>query len=50
MAKPENATDFVKAAELAGKADEKNAELETLYEEWEQLQTTIEEKGYEEDM
>lgn len=50
MAKPENATDFVKAAELAGKADEKSAELDALYEEWEQLQTTIEEKGYEEEI
>lgn len=48
MAKPENATDFVKAAELAEQADEKNKELDKLFEEWEELQITIEENGYEE--
>lgn len=48
MAKPENATDFVKAAELAEQADEKNKELDKLFDEWEELQITIEENGYEE--
>ena len=47
MAEPENATDFVKASELAEAAEKKNAELDTLFEEWEELQTTIEENGYE---
>lgn len=48
MAKPENATDFEKAAELAKCAEEKNTELEALMEEWTELQIEIEEKGYNE--
>ncbi len=47
MTKPEYAADFTKLAELSQMADDKNAELETLMEEWEALQTEIEEKGYE---
>ncbi len=48
MAKPENATNFEKAAELAELAESKNAELEALMEEWTELQLEIEEKGYSE--
>lgn len=47
MTKPEYAADFTKLAELSAKAEEKNSELEALMEEWEQLQITIEERGYE---
>lgn len=47
MAKPENAVDFTKLAELSEQSGEKNTELETLLEEWEGLQITIEERGYE---
>lgn len=48
MAKPENAVNFEKAAELAAAADEKNTELEKLMDEWAELQTEMEEKGYSE--
>ena len=47
MAKPENSADFTKLAELSEQSEIKNAELETLLEEWEELQITIEERGYE---
>lgn len=47
MAKPEYSTDFTKLAELSKCAEDKNTELESLMEEWEQLQITIEENGYE---
>ena len=47
MTKPEYAADFTKLAELSQKSDLKNSELEMLMEEWEQLQLTIEERGYE---
>lgn len=47
MSKPEYSADFTKLSELSKEAEEKNAELETLMTEWEQLQTTIEERGYE---
>ena len=45
--KPEFAADFVKAAELSEKAEKLNAELEELFVKWEELQTVIEENGYE---
>lgn len=48
MTKPEYSADFTKLAELSEAAEKKNEELETLMEEWEQLQLTIEERGYEE--
>ncbi len=47
MSKPENTADFTKLAELSEQSELKNAELETLLEEWEELQITIEERGYE---
>ena len=47
MTKPEYSTDFTKLAEFSRSADEKNEELLVLMEEWESLQTEIEEKGYE---
>lgn len=47
MAKPENSADFTKLAELSEQSEAKNTELETLLEEWEELQITIEERGYE---
>lgn len=47
MTKPEYSADFTKLAELSEAAADKNAELETLMEEWERLQIEIEEKGYE---
>ncbi len=47
MAKPEYSADFTKLAELSGKAENKNSELEELIAEWEELQLEIEEKGYE---
>ena len=46
MLSPEVATDYVKAAEIAAEVDKLNAQLEELYEEWENLQTEIEENGY----
>lgn len=48
MAKPEIASDFGRLAEMSQTAEEKNAELDALMQEWESLQTEIEEKGYEE--
>lgn len=47
MSKPEYSADFTKLSELSKEVEEKNAELETLMTEWEQLQITIEERGYE---
>ncbi|MGN1116057.1 MAG: hypothetical protein ACI4TH_05785 [Candidatus Ornithomonoglobus sp.] len=47
MTKPEYAADFTKLAELSKTAEDKNAELDDLMEEWEELQLEIEEKGYE---
>ncbi|MGN0182041.1 MAG: ABC-F family ATP-binding cassette domain-containing protein [Candidatus Ornithomonoglobus sp.] len=47
MTKPEHAADFTKLAELSKTAEDKNTELDSLMEEWESLQTEIEEKGYE---
>lgn len=47
MSDPEHASDFTKLEELSKEADDKNTELEKLMEEWELLQLTIEEKGYE---
>ncbi|MGM9935914.1 MAG: ATP-binding cassette domain-containing protein, partial [Candidatus Ornithomonoglobus sp.] len=47
MTKPEYAADFTKLAELSKAADDKNTELDSLMEEWESLQTEIEEKEYE---
>lgn len=44
---PELATDFTKLAELSGELEAKNAETETLMEEWESLQEEMEERGYE---
>lgn len=44
---PDIAADFEKAAELSKKAEELNAELEALFAQWEELQTVIEENGYE---
>ena len=46
MSEPELATDFTKLAELSEMADCKNNELLTLMDEWEALQTEIDEKGY----
>ena len=40
------AKDYVKAAEIASEVDKLNAQLEELYEEWENLQMEIEENGY----
>ena len=48
MSAPALASDFEKLGELSKRADERNAELEELMEEWEALQIEIEEKGYEE--
>ena len=42
---PELATDFVRAAELQKQIDEANARLDALMEEWETLESEIEEKG-----
>jgi ATP-binding cassette subfamily F protein 3 len=47
MSKPEIATDFVKATEFAQQSDDLNKELDNLYTIWENLQTAIEENGYE---
>ena len=46
MSKPENASDFSKLAELSDRAAQKQRELDTLMEEWEELDREIEEKGY----
>ena len=46
MQKPELALDFTKLNELSKLAEEKNNEIMELMEEWEQLQTEIEEKEY----
>ncbi len=42
---PDVATDYVKAAELSAEAEEISKTLEGYYEEWEQLQMQIDEKG-----
>ncbi len=47
LSKPEIATDFVKAAELSEKSEKLSAELDECFECWEELQTIIEENGYE---
>lgn len=47
LSKPEIATDFVKAAELSEKSEKLSAELDKCFECWEELQTIIEENGYE---
>ncbi len=47
MSNPEYASDFTKLAELSRTAEEKNTELDAFMEEWEELQITIEERGYE---
>lgn len=47
MQNPKYSTDFTKLAELSKTAEEKNTEIESLMEEWGQLQITIEENGYE---
>ncbi len=47
LSKPEIATDFVKAAELSEKSEKLSAELDKCFESWEELQTIIEENGYE---
>lgn len=47
LSKPEIATDFVKAAELSEKSEKLSAELDECFERWEELQTIIEENGYE---
>ncbi len=44
---PEIAVDFVKAAELQKEIDAVNERLETLMNEWEELQEIIDENGYE---
>ena len=46
MQKPELALDFTKLNELSKLAEDKNNEIMELMEEWEQLQTEIEEKEY----
>lgn len=48
MLNPKISDDFTKLSEFAQQAEKKNEELETLMEEWEKLQTEIDEKGYEE--
>lgn len=47
MSNPAYAADFTKLAELSEGAENKSRELDTLMEEWEELQLEIEEKGYE---
>lgn len=44
---PQIATDYVKAGEITEKITTLEEETELLMEEWEQLQTIIEERGYE---
>ena len=46
MKKPELSADFTKLAELSSEKDKKEEEMLLLMEEWEQLQTEIEEKEY----
>ena len=46
MMKPELSADFTKLAELSSEKDKKEEEMLLLMEEWEQLQTEIEEKEY----
>lgn len=48
MANPAYSTDFTKLAELSKQAEQKNEDLLLLMEEWEELQTEIDEKGYSE--
>lgn len=47
LEKPEIATDYVKAGEIMEEMAKIQSELDALMEEWEQLQITIEESGYE---
>lgn len=46
LEEPEIATDYVKAAEIMEMVNARKTELEQLYEQWEELQAVIEEKGY----
>lgn len=46
MMSPSLAADFTRLAELSASKDEKEEELLTLMEEWEELQAEIEDKGY----
>ena len=46
MMKPELSADFTKLAELSSEKDAKEEEMLLLMEEWEELQTEIEEKEY----
>lgn len=48
MTKPEYSADFTKLAELSSLSQNKENELEKLMEEWEELQLTAEEMGYNE--
>ena len=43
LASPEVATNYVKAAELSRTIDEKKAQLDKLYSQWEQAQEALEE-------
>ena len=43
LASPDVATNYVKAAELSRTIDEKKAQLDKLYSQWEQAQETLEE-------
>lgn len=47
LEKPEIATDYVKAGEITEEISVIQSEVDALMEEWEQLQITIEENGYE---
>ncbi len=47
LQKPEIATDYVRAAEITEEMDSLNARLEELMSKWEELQTAVEESGYE---
>ena len=46
MMNPKLAADFTKLAELSGEKEAKEEEMLLLMEEWEALQTEIEEKEY----
>ena len=43
LASPVIASDYVKSAELAKKADDKQAEIDALYSQWEQAQQALDE-------
>ncbi len=44
---PEIATDYIKLGEISDEIAKMNETLDTMYSEWEDLQSTIEESGYE---